>query len=71
MASMDQTVKGPKQAGFNVKSFLFKTLAWWYLFVIGIVLALAYAFYASRYYTPTYTVDARILVEDEIGRAHV
>lgn len=51
--------------GFNIKQILFKSLGYWYLYLIGVVIGAGIAFYKVRYYVPQYSVNARILVKDE------
>ncbi|MBI2268847.1 MAG: polysaccharide biosynthesis tyrosine autokinase [Bacteroidetes bacterium] len=56
-----------KPENISVKSFLFKSIKYWYLFVIALVLSYSIAYYKVRYNIPTYNVNARILIKDEFS----
>jgi tyrosine-protein kinase Etk/Wzc len=51
----------------DIKGLIMKYLRYWYLFVIGIALALTAAHLYLRYSTPVYSVKATILIKDESG----
>ncbi|GGG25183.1 GumC family protein [Pontibacter amylolyticus] len=51
----------------DIKGLVMKYLRYWYLFVIGVALALATAHLYLRYSTPVYSVKATILIKDESG----
>ncbi|MCC6690619.1 MAG: polysaccharide biosynthesis tyrosine autokinase [Bacteroidia bacterium] len=49
----------------SLKAFLYKSIKYWYLFVLALVISSALAFYKVRYNVPGYNVSARILIKDE------
>src|SRR5690606_29143972 len=51
----------------DIKALIMRYLRYWYLFVIGIALALTAAHLYLRYSTPVYSVKATILIKDESG----
>ncbi|WP_299702438.1 tyrosine-protein kinase [uncultured Pontibacter sp.] len=51
----------------DIKGLIMKYLRYWYLFVIGVALALTAAHLYLRYSTPVYSVKATILIKDESG----
>jgi tyrosine-protein kinase Etk/Wzc len=51
----------------DIKGLIMKYLRYWYLFVIGIAIALTAAHLYLRYSTPVYSIKATILIKDESG----
>ncbi|WPP52910.1 GumC family protein [Catalinimonas niigatensis] len=52
----------------NIKAILLKYLRYWYLFMIGIIVCLIFAFIHLRYYTtPQYYINSTLLIKDEQG----
>ncbi|WP_299987934.1 polysaccharide biosynthesis tyrosine autokinase [uncultured Pontibacter sp.] len=51
----------------DIKGLIMRYLRYWYLFVIGVALALTAAHLYLRYSTPVYSVKATILIKDESG----
>jgi tyrosine-protein kinase Etk/Wzc len=49
----------------SLKSFFYKSVKYWYLFVVALVISYAFAYYKVRYNVPAYNVNARILIKDE------
>ncbi|MHA6249625.1 GumC family protein [Pontibacter sp. CAU 1760] len=49
----------------DLKAELYKYLRYWYLFVIGAVLAVGVAFIYLRYATRQYTVTSKVLIRDD------
>lgn len=56
-----------KPENISVKSFLFKSIKYWYLFVIALVSSYSIAYYKIRYNIPTYNANARVLIKDEFS----
>lgn len=55
------------QGDLNIKSFLLKSIKYWYVFVFAIVLSYFLAFYKVRYSVPAYSVNARVLIKDDFS----
>ncbi|MBF8964207.1 polysaccharide biosynthesis tyrosine autokinase [Pontibacter sp. FD36] len=51
----------------DIKGLIMRYLRYWYLFVIGVALALTAAHLYLRYSTPVFSVKATILIKDESG----
>jgi tyrosine-protein kinase Etk/Wzc len=51
----------------DIKGLVMKYLRYWYLFVIGVALALTAAHLYLRYTVPLYRISATLLVKDESG----
>jgi len=49
----------------NIKEILQKYLRYWYLFVIGVIVAGAVAFVYLRYTTPQYRISSTLLIKDD------
>ncbi len=49
----------------NIEKILSKIFAYWPIFIISIIIALAIAYIQLRYATPVYKVDASVLVKDD------
>lgn len=49
----------------NLKAILYKYVRFWYLFVLGIGMALTLAFLYLRYATPEYTIKSKVLIRDD------
>ncbi|MCP2044250.1 tyrosine-protein kinase [Pontibacter sp. HSC-36F09] len=49
----------------NLKAILYKYVRFWYLFALGIVMALTLAFLYLRYATPEYTIKSKVLIRDD------
>ncbi|MBC5992536.1 polysaccharide biosynthesis tyrosine autokinase [Pontibacter sp. SD6] len=49
----------------DFKALFFKCLRLWYLFVLGVVVALGLGFLYLQYTTPHYTVKSKILIKDD------
>lgn len=56
-----------KNTTFNVIDWIMRCLHHWYLFVIGVVIALAVAYYLNRSYIPTFSSFTSILIEQQQG----
>ncbi len=50
---------------FDVKKYIFKLIAFWYLFVISGAVSLGIAYYSNRNSVPTYAVNATILIANK------
>jgi capsular exopolysaccharide synthesis family protein len=53
------------QNDFDLKSFFFKYLRYWYLFPLCLVLAIVIARYYNWYKNPVYAITAKLMVKDE------
>ena len=63
---MDNNQNFTKQdSEFNIKELLFKYIAYWYYFVLGIVVCFLVAFLYLRYTIPKYSAAATLLVKDD------
>ncbi|WP_018479685.1 GumC family protein [Pontibacter roseus] len=51
----------------DIKGLVMRYLSYWYLFVLGVALALTAAHLYLRYSTPVYSIKATILIKDESG----
>ncbi len=51
---------------FNFKNYLLKLIAFWYLFVISIIVTFAFSYISSRYSVATYATHATIILKDEL-----
>ena len=49
----------------NIKEVLQKYLRYWYLFVIGVIVAGVVAFVYLRYTTPQYRISSTLLIKDD------
>jgi tyrosine-protein kinase Etk/Wzc len=49
----------------NIKEVLQKYLKYWYLFVLGVIIAGAVAFVYLRYVTPQYRISSTLLIKDD------
>ena len=50
---------------FDFKSFLFKILSFWYLFVISIIIGLGIAYYVSQRTIPIYKMSSLITIKED------
>lgn len=57
-------VASGKNTSFDFLYWVFKILKYWYLFVIGLVLAIGLAYLKNQYWTPTFKTVSSILIED-------
>ena len=54
---------GPEQQSFNLKQFLYeKVVHYWYIYIIGMIVALAVANYYLWYATPIYTSTTSVML---------
>lgn len=51
----------------DIKAIIFKYLKYWYLFLVGAILALVVAYIYLRYTTPMYVAKTSILFKDDSG----
>jgi capsular exopolysaccharide synthesis family protein len=51
---------------FNIKNFLLKMIAYWYLFVLSIIITFTVSFISNRYTIATYATHASIILKDEL-----
>lgn len=60
-----QPMNASNPAG-DLMGWVMKFLKYWYLFVLGIVVALGLAFLENKSWTPTYKTATKILVQDQV-----
>ena len=53
-------------SSFNLKNYLLKLIAYWYLFVISIIITFTYSFISNRYSVDTYATHATIILQDDL-----
>lgn len=58
---------GEEESTFDWKDWLFKILRYWYLFVIGVIIALCASYLKNRSWLPTYQTTGTILIEEYGG----
>lgn len=51
---------------FNIKNYLLKVIAYWYLFVLSIIITFAANYVSNRYSVATYATHATIILKDEL-----
>ena len=57
-----------EEDSIDLKVLIIKILSYWYLFVIGVVVALAFGFFYIRYTPSTYQTSASVFIkEDKMG----
>jgi len=54
-----------KESSFDLVKLISKALRYWYLFVIGLIVALGLAYLKNKTWTPTYKIVSTILIEEE------
>jgi capsular exopolysaccharide synthesis family protein len=58
------TFKDDEQSSFNFTEWVMRFVGYWYLFIFGVVIALAIAYYQNRSWQATYFSEARILLQE-------
>jgi len=53
-------------SSFNLKNYLLKLIAYWYLFVLSIILTFVVNYINNRYLIATYATHATIILQDEL-----
>ena len=54
-----------EEESIDLKNIIIKIISYWYLFVIGVVIALAIGFIYNRYTPKVYQVSASIFVKED------
>ncbi len=62
---METRTSETSQNTFDIKKFLLKILAFWYLFIIAFVISYFYADFKIKFATPVYSTHVTILVDAE------
>lgn len=62
---MSERESAIEEKEFDLKSFVFKYIRYWYLFAIFLVLSLAAAWFYNWYAQPVYQVSGKLLIKDE------
>ncbi|WP_081212179.1 GumC family protein [Salegentibacter sediminis] len=68
MSQQQSTYNPPQEGEINLREELDKYLRYWPWFVIGVVIALLFAFVYLKYSTPEYSTTASIIIKDEEGK---
>ncbi len=65
---MEQEQLSIKQdnSNFDVKKYILKAIAYWYLFVLSFVVVFGYKYISGRYNVNTYSTHATIMLKDEL-----
>jgi len=65
---MEQEQISTKQdnANFDVKKYLLKAIAYWYLFVLSFLVVFGYKYISGRYRVNTYSTHATLILKDEL-----
>ena len=53
-------------SSFNLKNYLLKLIAYWYLFVLSIIITFAVNYINNRYSISTYATNSTIILQDEL-----
>lgn len=56
----------PDNSNFDVKKYLLKAIAYWYLFVLSFIIVFGYKYISKRYNVNTYSTHATIMLKDEL-----
>lgn len=68
MKEEERLLAEQEQDQFDIRGFLLKLLAYWPLIVTGVVLALAAAYFYTKFQTPIYQLSSTVLIgKDEQG----
>ncbi len=59
------TIK-PDNSNFDVKKYLLKAIAYWYLFILSFIIVFGYKYISGRYNVNTYSTHATIMLKDEL-----
>ncbi|MDO4727279.1 MAG: polysaccharide biosynthesis tyrosine autokinase [Porphyromonadaceae bacterium] len=62
-----QTFSEEEASSFNLMEWVMRFLKYWYLFAIGVVIALTIAYYQNRSFVPIYNSSLRLLLKQESG----
>ncbi len=54
-----------EESNFDLKSIINKVLAYWYLFIISIVICVPIAYILAHYSTPDYNINSKLIVQDQ------
>ncbi len=62
-----QTFSEEETSSFNLMEWVMRFLKYWYLFALGVVIALTIAYYQNRSFVPIYNSSLRVLLKQESG----
>ena len=54
-----------EEDGLDIKGIIIKVISYWYLFVIGVVIALAIGFIYNRYTPKVYQVSSTLYIKED------
>ena len=63
---MSEEISNTTASSFNLKNYLLKLIAYWYLFVISIIITFAVSYVSSRYSVASYATHATVILKDEL-----
>lgn len=63
----DKAFHEEETSSFNLMEWVMKFVKYWYLFVIGVVVALSIAYYQNRSFVPIYNSSLRMLLKRDAG----
>jgi tyrosine-protein kinase Etk/Wzc len=62
---MEEVKTQAKSSSFDIKNYLLKLIAHWYLFVISIAIGLIYNFFDNRFKIESYSTNSTMLLNDD------
>lgn len=63
---MDEPKTLHKSSSFDIKNYLLKLIAHWYLFIIAIILGFVYNFFDTRFAVNSYSTNSTIILQDDL-----
>jgi len=63
---MNEFTPKTEQTSFDIKNYLLKLVAYWYLFFISITIAFSINYYNNRFAISTYVSNSTIILKDEL-----
>ncbi|MFN8254219.1 MAG: polysaccharide biosynthesis tyrosine autokinase [Bacteroidales bacterium] len=63
---MEENQAHPKNPSFDIKNYILKLIAHWYLFAIALIIGIGYDFVDSRFAKSRYSVYTTMLLSDEL-----
>lgn len=63
---MQETTPGIKHSPFDIKNYLLKLIAHWYLFAISIILGMVYNYFDTRFTINSYATNATMILSDDL-----
>jgi len=63
---MEENYSHTKGSSFDIKNYMLKLIAYWYLFAISIVAGLIYDFFDTRFAQNVYVINSTMVLSDEL-----